>query len=298
MIVISICICTRNRQKGLLQLLSSLSVIQIPSDTTIRIIVVENDAIEYSQKAVTEISSICPFKINYFLETRAGIAFARNRAVQEATGSDFCCFVDDDQVVAQDWMVELVKCQREFNADGVWGPNPPIFNREVASYIKEFHTHKLLEYGTIVPEAFTNNLLLRKEFLDKIEGPFEASLNFTGGEDIFLTSQLSKLGAIIRYTPTAIANEIIPANRTSLKYIVKRCYRNSNSAYYVEILNDEHFSKFKIFVRLLMRLSYGLLIVIPYSLFGKSNSLKGLLKICDAIGGFAFIMGRQNQFYK
>jgi succinoglycan biosynthesis protein ExoM len=296
--IISICICTRNRQNGLRNLLNSIDSLEVPLNVNIVIIVVENDIKNLSENIVKKCDSKSKFNIKYFLEQNQGIAFARNRSIREAKGSDFCCFVDDDQVVSPDWLIELVKCQREFDADGVWGPNPPIFENNVPSYIRQFHTPILLDYGTIVTEAATNCLLLRKAYLNKIDGPFDLRLNFTGGEDIFLTSQISKLGAVIRYNPNAIAYEIIPSDRTTIKYILKRSYRNSNTSYFVQLLEDESFSKPKVFLRLIMRLGFGLIILIPYLLFGKKSLLKGLIKISDAIGGFAFIFGRQNQFYK
>lgn len=293
---ISICICTRNREEGLKKLLDSLMKMQTPAGLEIRIIVVENDSKNLSENIVNEFANKCKFTTSYFLETKQGIAFARNRSVKEAFGSDFCCFVDDDQVVSPDWLDELLKCQAEFNADGVWGPNPPIFNSKVPSCIRQFHMPEMYDYGTIVKTAYTNCLLLRKKYLDRIDGPFDFRLR--GGSDIFLTSQISKLGGIIRYNPHAIAYEIIPNDRTTIKYIAKRCYRNSNTSYFVQLLKDDNFNKFKIIIRLIMRLSLGLLIVIPFLLFGKSNALKGLIKICDAAGGFAFIFGIQNHFYK
>jgi len=295
---ICICICTRNRQKELTKLLDSLSEIQIPPDTNIRIIVVENDLESYSEQIISQFSSQFKIEINYFLETKRGISFARNRAVKEAHLADFCCFVDDDQIVAKNWLVELLKCQREFNADGVWGPNPPIFNSSVPPYVIQFHNPKSYKYGANVTHAFTNCLLLTKEYLDKIDGPFDERLNFTGGEDICLTTQISKLGGNIRYNPHAIANEIIPKDRTTVNYIAKRCIRNSNTAYFVQSILDKDFNKFEIVFRSSMRLSLGLLMFFPFLLFGKSDRLRGLIKICNALGGFSFILFKANKFYK
>jgi len=53
-------------------------------------------------------------------------------------------------------------------------------------------------------------LLIRKKYLDKLSGPFDTRLNFSGGEDSFLTKDISELGGIIRFNPDAIAYEIIP----------------------------------------------------------------------------------------
>jgi len=298
MVDITICVCTRKRQEGLYKLLDSFAKMQIPSDTQISIVVVENDFVNHSENIIKEFSSKSKFKINYFLETKQGIAFARNTSVKGAVGSVFCCFVDDDQTVANDWLVELMRCQKEFNADGVWGTNPPVFNKKVPAYIKRFHTGSTFNYGEIVPEAYTNSLLLKKEYLDKIEGPFDVRLNFTGGEDCYLTSIITKMGGVIRCNPDAKAYEIIPESRTKIKYIIKRTYRTSNTSFFVESLMEKRKLGLSIFPRLFLKFCFGLLIVLPYLLLGNSNKLIGVEKIADACGGFSFILGNKNEFYK
>lgn len=298
MVHISICICTRRRQEGLKKLLHSLNEMQSPSDTGIEIIVVENDLENHSENIIMEFSAISRFRVSYYLESRKGLAYARNRSVKEAGDCDFCCFVDDDQVVHSKWIAELLRCQKEFNADGVWGPNPPLFNRDVPDYIRKFYTPETYDYGTVVHKAATNCLLLRKMFLDSINGPFDIRLNFSGGEDGHLTSLVSGKGGIIRFNPDAIAYEIIPDNRTTIKYVLKRTYRISNTELLVKSLIENEFSRFKTIPRIIMRFSYGLLILIPYLIFGKYEKIKGLIKIVYAIGGLLFIIGNKNQLYK
>lgn len=298
MMNISICICTRKRKEGLKKLLESFEKMRMPSNTNIRVIVVENNIENFSESIIKEFSSESRFKTSYYLETRQGISYARNRSVKEAHGSDFCCFVDDDQVVDTDWLVELVKCQREFNSDGVWGPNPPLFNRDVPDYIRKFYTPETYDYGIVVHKAATNCLLLRKMFLDSINGPFDIRLNFSGGEDGHLTSLVSGKGGIIRFSPNAIAYEIIPDNRTTIKYVLKRTYRISNTELLVKSLQNDRFSKRKALPRLILRFCYGLLIAFPFFFFSKTDKLKGLIKIMNATGGFIFIIGKHSQFYK
>jgi len=201
MIKISICICTRNRPESLKKLLNSIENIKTPHGTNIKIIVVENDLKNYSERIIKELKAKSKFNISYYLESRQGISYARNRSIKEANDCDFCCFVDDDQMVDPNWLLELLKCQQEFDADGVYGSTPPIFNKEVPSYIKKYHTRPTYPYGSISNDAATGCLLLRKKFLDMIDGPFNIRLNFTGGEDIFLTSQINKLGGIICNNP-------------------------------------------------------------------------------------------------
>jgi len=86
---VSICICTRKRQEGLKKLLNGFEKMHTPPDTNVRIIVVENDLKNYSEYLIKEFSLKNKFRISYYLETRQGVAFARNRSVKEAEDCDF-----------------------------------------------------------------------------------------------------------------------------------------------------------------------------------------------------------------
>ena len=136
---IAICVCTRKRPEGLLRLFSSLESLGIPANYHPRIIVVENDSQDFSRKIVEDFTNVSKLDISYFLETQQGISHARNRSVKEAGKPDFYCFVDDDQEVQNDWLSQLVECQLEFDSTGAFGQNPPIFQKEVPSYIESFH---------------------------------------------------------------------------------------------------------------------------------------------------------------
>lgn len=298
MMKIAICISSRKRPEGLRTLLESINRISVPVDIAINIIIVENDDNNYSEQLVNDFKDKSTYNLKYVLETKQGLAYARNRSVKEAAGMDFCCFVDDDQVVANEWLSELVRCQKEFDADGVWGINPPVFKNRVPDYVHEFHNPENYKYGTIVRKAFTNCLMLRKKILDQLNGPFDERLNFSGGEDSYMTLLFSKKGGIIRCNPYAVAYEIVPESRTTLKYILGRTYRISNTEVMVRSLTEETYSGLKILPRLIIRFCYGLLIFIPFLIFGGENRLNGVLKMTNAIGGFFFIAGRQNQFYK
>ena len=92
--------------------MDSFEKMRKPSDTEVRIIVVENDIENFSESIIKEFSSNSKFKISYYLEPRQGIVFARKWSVKEVGECNFCCFPYDDQIVAPVWLFELVKCQR------------------------------------------------------------------------------------------------------------------------------------------------------------------------------------------
>jgi len=298
MIKVSICICTRRRPEGLKNLLKSFNSMEIDPDLDVRIIIVENDNTNHSEEIVKQIAETSRLVFSYFLEPQQGLVFARNRSVREAGDCDFCCFTDDDEVVRPDWLTQLMKCHKEFNADGVAGPTYPVFTKELPEYIKSYHIPDIYKYGTVVESAFTGCLLLRKRFLDMIDGPFDKRLNFTGGEDINITYFISKLGGVIRYNPDAVAYESFSANRETAKYVIQRTYRNSNTGLYARSLRGIRHYRIKTLPRLIMRLFNGLLLALPCFILGGKNKLKGIIKIVNAIGGFHFILGRRNRFYQ
>ena len=295
---IAICICTRNRKEGLQRLLQSIEKMKEPPGCIIEIIVVENDKEPYSRTVVATFSEISKYSLRYFLETRRGISYARNRSVEEAGTCDFCCFVDDDQVVNVNWLIELVKCQVEFNADGVWGINPPVFGRKVPIYIEQFYSPRIIDYGETVSTAYTNCLLLRKSYLDRIPGPFDLRLNFSGGEDIYMAFQFINMGGVIRSNPNALAYEIINNERTRFNYFIRRVLRNSNTSYLIQSLTAKGLSKIKHLPIQLKRFCHGIIILLPFLLFSKNAPMKGLLLILDSIGKLSFLFGKENKFYK
>jgi succinoglycan biosynthesis protein ExoM len=295
---ISVCICTRKRKDGLIRLLESIEAMVIPAGVELRLIIVENDSENFSESVVRKFSGTSRFKITYHLETNQGIVYARNRSIGEAGNCDFCCFTDDDEIVAPDWIVQLIKCQNEFNADGVAGPTMPSFTKKLPEYITSFHRPNNYPYGTIVNAAFTGNLMIRKKYLDMLEGPFEKRLNFSGGEDSYLTKQISKLGGVIRFNPDALAFETVPEARTTVRYILMRKFRTANTELIIRSINEENFTRIKALPRLVLRFINGFLLLFPYLIFGKADKLKGLVKMANAVGGFAFVFGKKSQFYR
>ena len=81
---VAICIATLHRPVGLRALLESLVVLQVPSGVDLRIVVVDNDGTASASDLVAGYRERVPGRLDYVVEDRAGIPFARNRAVSAA----------------------------------------------------------------------------------------------------------------------------------------------------------------------------------------------------------------------
>lgn len=100
---LSIAICTKDRAERLKRLLASLQAIRSGSGfRSVEILVVDNASVDEStRKAVESLSDV-----RYVFEQRTGLDFARNAALQNATG-EWLAYLDDDVVVDRHWLSGL-----------------------------------------------------------------------------------------------------------------------------------------------------------------------------------------------
>ena len=227
--MISFCICTYNRNEGLASLLQSLTDMNLPGDlraADVRVVVVDN--YDGSSEEVLKAWS-SRFNWTWFHEPQKGLSNARNRSVSLAKDSEFVVFVDDDQILEKDCLAYLMATQKEFKADLVYGSNPPIFEIEPVKSISHFFENSDVYSGEQILFAPTNCTLVRASVLDSVQGPFDWRFNVTGGEDSFLTRQLSANGYHLVADGRAKAFEYIKADRANLRWIIKRQFRVSTS---------------------------------------------------------------------
>lgn len=100
---LSIAICTKDRAKRLARLLASLCAAWPTSPfPSTEILVVDNASVDgETREAVSQFEGV-----RYVFEPRAGLDFARNAALEHATGG-LLAFLDDDVVIDRDWLFGL-----------------------------------------------------------------------------------------------------------------------------------------------------------------------------------------------
>lgn len=102
---LSIVIGTRNRASHLRRLVESL--LADAASPPFEIVIVDNGSTDETRAVVEELAAAgCP--VRYALETRPGVAFARNRGVGEAR-AQLIAFADDDQRAAPGWVSVIVR---------------------------------------------------------------------------------------------------------------------------------------------------------------------------------------------
>jgi glycosyltransferase involved in cell wall biosynthesis len=239
----NICIgtITRNRPDMLLRLLTSYSRMRIPDGTNIFYIVVENNA-EITVADVVEraLPAACGRdEVVVEAEPQQGIPFARNRVLEIALerGADFLTFVDDDEQVDPDWLVNLVKVAQEGRYDLVGGP---VLIREMPSGAKglaralwkgmqDRNQHvadkAAYRFGNKGPNSInisTANWLGRLDFFRLTGLRFDEGIGQGSGSDRRLYKDLVAKGGVSGWTISAPVYDTVPLARLTLGYQFRR----------------------------------------------------------------------------
>jgi succinoglycan biosynthesis protein ExoM len=227
MISVAVCVPTYRRPEFVRALLESLTRLR-PGEFATRVIVVDNDASGSARPVVQEFVEALPGLI-YEIEPERGIASARNRLVVIANrvGADYIALVDDDEWVEPSWLAELVASMRRYAADVVQGPVRRECESDSCRWLVEggFFSSPPRRSGERIRYFATNNVLIARSTLNRLEGPFDRRFDLTGGEDTHLAERLFRLNARMVWCNEAVVHERITASRGNVRWLLRRRFR-------------------------------------------------------------------------
>lgn len=215
---LTVAICTKDRPENVARCLESLLKLQNLENSPPRfeILIVDNAPTDERTK---ELAATLP-TVRYVREPRAGLDFARNRALQEATG-EIIAYLDDDVTVDWKWLAGLME---------VWAENPDAaaFTGLVLPYELQTEAQILFEqrggfrrgfekirYGSVLPGnplypcgsgifGAGCNMAFRREVLLKLGG-FDEALDtgrlLPGGGDLDIFYRVIRAGYPLVYEP-------------------------------------------------------------------------------------------------
>jgi len=223
--------CTYKRPDGLMTLLSSLAEIQTPEDAQLSVRIIDNEPTPAAKELVEKCAKDMPTPLHYAHEPEGGIAPARNRALNEAKDDDFLVFVDDDETVAKDWLLELWDCQKRNKAEFVQGPVTLTVEDKADEWWVETLLFRQKTFPDNAPrhESWTNNVMIDMSFVRAHNLQFDPSLKYDGGSDTLFFQKMCKAGGKGVFAAKAIVYEIQPESRLTWKWATKRQFRYGNT---------------------------------------------------------------------
>jgi GT2 family glycosyltransferase len=220
---ITVVVCTRERPDALARCLDSLLLQQYP---TYRILVVDNAPVTDATAEVVH-AAARRGPIEYLLESKAGLSFARNSAVRAAAGQ-ILAWIDDDEVADPNWLAEVARALDEHpDADVVSGVIVPAELETLAQlWFEQFGGHSKGRGFTpdvfgpetahiqsplypLPPFGTGANMTFRPGVIERI-GMFDTALGAgtpaMGSEDTLAFTQVLVGGGKIVYQPTAVTH--------------------------------------------------------------------------------------------
>ncbi len=225
---ISVAVATFRRPDCLRRILPTLSRQLTDSRFSGEILVVDNDP---AGGASDYVHSLPSARFRYAHEPEPGISAARNRALSLTLDSDLIIFIDDDEVPAPGWLDLLVGCWLIYRCAGISGPAVAQFEKPLDPWVSASGVFDRWTFrtGTIVQGAASNNLLLELRQLRELGLEFDSRFGISGGSDTMLTRSITRRGGVIRWCDEAEVLDLIPAERTTRTWAVRRTFRTSNT---------------------------------------------------------------------
>lgn len=204
---VSVIIPTKDRPIFLKNCLESLLVQSVLPD---EIVVVDNSSKQSAKEIVEFFQKKYP-KIHYYHITKDGSPFARNFGISKAL-HDLLAFIDDDCIADKDWLLRLLKAQKNHPGTVMKGKNLNGNTQNLFATIEHFSAevtflcHIYRKNSTLnLQMVDSKNFSIRKSVLEKYHLRFDtAYAPYSIFEDITLSHLLRKYQIPIIYNPNMI----------------------------------------------------------------------------------------------
>jgi len=230
--MISVIICTYNRDKYIYNVLKSLALGTLEA-SAYEIVLVDNNCTDNTRKEVEHFCNVFPqVSLRYFVETNQGLSHARNRGIKESKG-DILVYVDDDATVNPEYLktyADWFAAHPETDAAG--GPIIPHYEtgaepRWMTYFIKRLLTGYLYFGSKAGPFPGQNypgggNAAYRSSVFEKV-GLYNVELgrngdSLGGGEEKDIFDKMKREGMQFIYLPGAILYHSIPGYKLEPDY--------------------------------------------------------------------------------
>ena len=232
--MISVVICTYNRDKYIYGVLQSIALNDYPK-SKYEIVLVNNNSTDNTEAEVARFAADYPdVKLRTFVETNQGLSYARNRGIKEAEG-DILIYVDDDATVNKEYLAGFAAFfEKNPDIHAAGGPIIPDYEEgEEPEWMTYFIKRLLTGYlyfgdkerdfpGENYPGG--GNAAYRREVFKKV-GLYNVELgrsggNLGGGEEKDIFNKMTAAGMKFKYLPQCILYHRIP------KYKLEKDYFN------------------------------------------------------------------------
>lgn len=116
---VTVAVCCYNAANYLPNLIEKLTA----QDCSIHfeVLIINNNSTDNTQELISQLTALTTTPIRYVNEFEQGIAFARNRAIEESLSSRYMAFIDADEIPEKNWLQAAINILLEDTVDCVGG---------------------------------------------------------------------------------------------------------------------------------------------------------------------------------
>lgn len=234
MTFVTVAIPTYNRAARLRETLAGIGAQDYPA-SAFEVIVIDNNSTDDTAAAVAEFAHLNPAP-RRVVESRQGLDYARNRAIDEARG-DLILFADDDILVEPTWLTEMTRWFARETVGAVGGEVVPVFPDGLPAWIAAWHSPLAFraDAGPCSPRQspMGANLAIRRSVFAVI-GRFHTDLDRTAGSyfsggDADIVRRIRAAGLEVWFAPAAAVRHQMPASRTTFRYARRHAFDSARS---------------------------------------------------------------------
>jgi glycosyltransferase involved in cell wall biosynthesis len=214
--------------------------------------VIDNNSTDNTAQVVSYYQTLweCPFQLKYCQENRQGLSYARQRGMEVASGR-LVGFVDDDNLLHADWVLEAYRFAEMYpkagvlgsHIDGVFSEPPPPHLKPVLPYLaivkrgdKPLQYHPRLNgfppgAGMVVRRKAWLNHVPKKLLLSGRVGKSMLSC-----EDWEAQAYIYQAGWEIWHNPAMKVQHLIPPERTRFSYLRSNLWGTGLSRHHIRML--------------------------------------------------------------
>jgi GT2 family glycosyltransferase len=280
--------------------LNGIGVLDLPSEFS-GVIIVDNDPDGSASKIIKSFKKSFQYPVYYFIESKKGIAYARQRVLDEANtlGFNTLAFFDDDAVPDHNWLINLYSFYIKNHCIVATGPQMQVLEKDALSWVKKggfFTRQKPRKEGKSLKGAATNNVIFSLDFVREHKLSFDLRFNSIGGEDTDFFWQFYRLGAKILWTNTAIVREVVPNSRANFKWLFNRSVAIGTRKY-IHITKEKKMSFFILSIQIFFKFFFGFIAIILSLPLGRIIFYRMLFKWARSVGMLIALFGYQYQEY-
>ncbi|MDB3935379.1 glycosyltransferase family 2 protein [Granulosicoccus sp.] len=226
-------ICTYRRPVELRKLLLALPKLKHCNDLTV--VVADNDPGHEGLQVCKTLPEDYPFTVTAMSQTSTGISAVRNAVAAKALSfePEMVAFLDDDEWPEPQWLSELLRVQKQFDADVVGGPTRPEFPPHAHASLHDnpyYGADLNLPDGSACQLQAGGNFLIKASVLQRYTPNFfDEAFSHSGSEDLAFFTRLARDGYAMRWAAQAIVHEPVPDSRLAPDWLQQRVINIHNS---------------------------------------------------------------------